>query len=338
MRSLLLSLLIAFTAVSASANSYSTNFTNENPSMWLHGGTNGGRWANVQFSPNFAYGSQTGNQNYDDSIAVLTGSWGQNQMAQITAKIAGKLGAQFSEIEVHINTTIGSGSITGYEVNCSVDASNPYIQIVKWKGAFGSFQELDGRGVGCKNGDVLKAVRNGSTITAYKNGSAILSVNDSTYLGGSPGIGFYIQTVLSGSTAGPADAAFGASTFCATDSGTTCNSGNSAPSPASVSLSWHMPSGGMAVILRASVGSSSQCTTVANWTTLAATASSTYSDSNVSIGSSYCYTILFTSGDLYSQASGIVGVDVTATSGAGVVFSAPPPLSPATNFNGSVLN
>jgi len=103
-----------------------------------------------------------------------------------------------------------------------VIAGNPYMQIVRWNGAFGSWTQLDGRSVGCQNGDVLKATIVGSTITAYKNGTAVFSVNDSTFKSGSPGIGFYLQ---GGSSS--LDSHFGFSSFSATDGSST----SSAPAP-----------------------------------------------------------------------------------------------------------
>ena len=332
MRSLLLSLIVAFASVSAFANSYSTSFTNENPSMWVQGKTNGGSWNDCGFQTGLVYGMQNsfaGNQLYADSTCTVTGSWGQNQSASGTVAFLRMSWGSPVEVELRINTTISTGSITGYEGNCSIPAQsgNAYCTITRWDGPLNTFTTIAQEtrsAVG--NGDKLTLARSGSTITLSKNGTQLLTVNDSKYVGGAPGVGFYDGNGVS------AETSFGFSAFTANDGG------GLVPPPASVSLSWQMPSGGIAVVLRASVGSSSQCTAVTNWTALATTASSSYSDSAVLVGSSYCYTILFTSGGIYAQASGIVGVDVTATGGAGVVFSAPPPFSPATNFNGSVLN
>ena len=210
---------------------------------------------------------QPGTANYDDSACALTGTWGPNQSAQITIKINGSATAQFEEAEVHLNTTITANSITGYEINCSVIAGNPYVQIVRWNGALGNFTFLDGREYGCANGDVLMATRSGNTITAYKNGQSLFSVTDSTYTGGAPGMGFYIQNIQSG-TAAQANAEFGASAFSATDGqsgsggGTTptlsafsCSSNSLASSSSStctVSLSQAAPSGGVSIGLSSS--------------------------------------------------------------------------------------
>ena len=209
-------------SVGGSGNSYSTVFPlTENPisegGMWLNGGANGLKWSNCATSGGFAYGTQPGTGNYDDSVCALTGTWGANQSAQVPIKVNSTSNAQYDEVEIHLNTTITASNITGYEISCSVVSSNPYLQIVRWNGALGKFTSLNSKGVGCKNGDVLSAARSGNTITAYINGTAEFSVTDSTYTGGAPGMGFYIAT-LNG-TAAAADAGFGATAFSAKTSG-----------------------------------------------------------------------------------------------------------------------
>lgn len=233
-------LLVAASTLPALANSYSTSFPlAQNPisesGAWLNGKSNGTNWNNCATATGFAYGTQSGTGNYDDSICGLTGTWGPNQSAQITIKINGANTAQFEEAEVHLNTTISANSITGYEINCSVVPGDPYLQIVRWNGALGSFTLLDSRAIGCVNGDVLSAARSGNTITAYKNGQAQFSVTDSTYNGGAPGMGFYIQTILSG-TAAQANGEFGAAAFSAND-GQSGSGGGSTPALSSLSCS-----------------------------------------------------------------------------------------------------
>ena len=54
-------------------------------------------------------------------------------------------------------------------------------------------------GVSCGPGDVLKIADNGSgAITLSKNGAAEVTVTDTTYKGGSPGLGFYIENLNAG--------------------------------------------------------------------------------------------------------------------------------------------
>src|SRR5271157_2606883 len=75
---------------------YITNFTRtENPisegGIWLNGQTDGLDWTDVRTTPGFAFGTEMGGnrpdpQKYDDSTAVLKGTWGPNQTAQATVR------------------------------------------------------------------------------------------------------------------------------------------------------------------------------------------------------------------------------------------------------------
>ena len=75
---------------------YSTNFSRaENPisegGRWLNGQTDGLDWTNVRTTPGFALGTEIGGnrpdpQKFDDSTALLKGTWGPNQTAQATVR------------------------------------------------------------------------------------------------------------------------------------------------------------------------------------------------------------------------------------------------------------
>ena len=200
-----------------SGSTYSTQFqATENPisegGRWVNGGVAGLLWHNCRTSPNFAFGTQPATTNFDDSACLLTGTWGTDQQAQAVVRVIASDPTQFEEVELRLRSTITANSSTGYEINCSVKAGNPYMQIVRWNGALGNFTLLDSRSVGCSNGDVLKATVRGNTITEFKNGAAIFSVTDNTYTNGSPGMGFYIQNGDSSTNAN-----FGFSSFSATD-------------------------------------------------------------------------------------------------------------------------
>ncbi len=206
--------------IKSNTNSYSTVFPlTEDPisenGSWINGGVTGLLWHDCQTTPGFAFGTQPGTTKYDDSACVLTGTWGTNQSAQATIKVNSTNNAQFDEVEVFLNATIAANSITGYEINCSVASANPYMQIVRWNGGLGNFTLINSTTAGCTTGDVLSAARSGNTITAFKNGTAMITVSDTTYTGGSPGMGFYIQT-LNGTSAA-ADAGFGVSAYSAAD-------------------------------------------------------------------------------------------------------------------------
>jgi len=209
----------------AIATTYTTTFPlTENPisqsGHWINGGTVGFDWCNVDTKgnrPGLAYGTETGSIAYDDSTALLTGTWGPNQSVQATVYTTVTGNSNFEEVELRVRSSLSAHNCTGYEINFSVNPSNPYVQIVRWNGAFGSWTELNGTGsFGAKNGDVIKAVVSGSTITAYINGNQVLTATDSTYPTGSPGMGFYAQGT------GITDSQYGFTNFSATDgSGTT---------------------------------------------------------------------------------------------------------------------
>jgi len=209
---------------SSTPGNYTTSFPlTENPiseqGEWINGGTVGLDWTNVQTTPGLAFGTESGSVNYDDATAVLTGAWASDQTAQATVYTVNQNSNIFEEVELRLRTTITAGSIAGYEFNfrCTADASQ-YVQIVRWDGPLGSFTLLDSTaGPGLHNGDVVKATAVGSTLTTYINGTAIFSVTDSTYTGGSPGIGFYNQN---GTVSNDGD--YGFTNFTASD-GTTTN-------------------------------------------------------------------------------------------------------------------
>src|SRR5881394_3942288 len=92
--------------------SYSTNFSaTENPisegGKWINGGTTGRDWGNVQSTPGLAFGTNVSSAPpYDDSTAVLAGTWGPNQMAQATVFTVSQTPAIGEEVELRLRTTI----------------------------------------------------------------------------------------------------------------------------------------------------------------------------------------------------------------------------------------
>src|SRR2546427_751312 len=76
---------------------YTTNFSRaENPisegGRWLNGRTDGLDWTDVRTTPGFAFGTEIGGstpapQRYDDSTALLQGTWGPNPTAQATVRL-----------------------------------------------------------------------------------------------------------------------------------------------------------------------------------------------------------------------------------------------------------
>lgn len=148
-----------------------------------------------------------------------------SQTSTITVHVITHTNASFEEAEVRLRSTLSANVSTGYEVNCSIIPGDPYLQLVRWDGALGSFTELTASGAGCVEGDVLQATISGSgtssVITAFKNGVQQFTWTDTgcsaswCLLPGQPGMGFYIQNVTG--TAAAANAEFGASALTVTD-------------------------------------------------------------------------------------------------------------------------
>jgi len=218
-------LTVVSLAVLHAAGTYSTNFPlTENPisegSKWSTGKAVGLDWADVVTKPGLAYGTQTGSGGYNDSLAILKGTWGADQSAWATVHSVNQVGGNVNEeVEILLRFAIGPHSARGYEINFrSLNSSESYTQIVRWNGPLGNFTLLDARGgstYGIKEGDTVKATIVGNTITSYINGVAKLSVTDSTFSSGSPGMGFYLR--------GPSgvNTDYGFTSYTATDGGTT---------------------------------------------------------------------------------------------------------------------
>ena len=215
---------------SSPGHTYTTNFPlTENPisegGNWLNGGSVGLDWTNVQTTAGFAFptqpGTNTGNAMFDDSIALLTGTWGNDQSAQATIKIVNPItavGPCYQESEILLRGNISAHSAKLYEVNVgNRNDDESYINVVRWNGPLGSFTtllSLSGATYGVKTGDIWKATIVGNTITAYINGVQKGQVTDSAYASGNPGMGMYLQ---SPSTCGSGDSNFGFSSYTATD-------------------------------------------------------------------------------------------------------------------------
>lgn len=204
---------------------YATNFSRvENPisegGHWLNGKADGLDWADVRTTRGLAFGTELGvvktaPGEYDDSAALLTGSWGPNQTAEATVHTVNQNNKIWEEVELRLRSTLSPHRATGYEINfrCS-KAENAYSEIVRWNGPLGSFtyvKQAQGSRYGVANGDVVKATMVGNVITTYRNGVQMLQATDNTFTRGSPGIGFFIA----GATG--VDGDYGFSSFRATD-------------------------------------------------------------------------------------------------------------------------
>ena len=212
-RANLVALLLGIAPLGWSQGTYTSTFPlTENPisegGHWINGATVGLDWQNVQTSSGRAYGTQTGSSGqFDDSVAVLTGTWGPDQTVEGMAFTRNDgIGVGNEEVEIRLRTSVSPHVCTGYEINFSTakgSSTASYIQIVRWNGALGDFTYLNAIGgilYGVSNGDVLKATITGTSpaiITAYLNGRPVLQATDpNPFTSGSPGIGFWNSSGL----------------------------------------------------------------------------------------------------------------------------------------------
>lgn len=217
---LLLALSFLF-GTDAEARTYTTNFPlTGNPisedGNWINGKTIGFDSADVSTTPGFAFGCQSGSNGYDDSTALLTGSWSSDQSVTATVYFRNQRGGNsYEEVENRLRSSLSAHSCTGYEIlfRCLKDSSF-YVQIVRWNGPLGIFTYLtDQRGAqfGISDGDMVRATMVGIVIAACVNNVQVAQATDKAYSGGSPGMGFFLQ----GATAMNRD--YGFASFTASD-------------------------------------------------------------------------------------------------------------------------
>jgi hypothetical protein len=208
------------------SGSYSTSFPlTENPisegGKWVNGGTGGLDWSNVSTTPGQAIGHETG-ADFTDATAVLQNmTWAPDQKASAVVFSTGSSVDNCSqEVELRLRTSISPNNISGYEINYEFSTdSTGYMQIVRWNGPVGDFQDLQtfsGPQFGVTNGDTVSATIVGNLITAYKNGVQQGQATDSTFSTGSPGMGFNLNNTVSGCSG--TNATYGFSSFSAVDS------------------------------------------------------------------------------------------------------------------------
>jgi hypothetical protein len=164
---------------------------------WVNGKAVGIDWANVATTPGLAYGTESGRDGYDDSVALLTGTLGSDQMAEATVHSINQSDNSYEEVELHLRSSLSAHRATGYEINFRcLKTAYGYTQIVRWEGPLGKFKYLasqEGAKYGVADGDVVRATIVGNEITAYINGVRVLRARDNTYATGNPGMGFFLQ-------------------------------------------------------------------------------------------------------------------------------------------------
>jgi hypothetical protein len=204
------------------ARTYTTDFPGaEDPisegGYWMNGRVAGLDWSNCATAGGMIQGRQNNGQgpNYNDSVAILTGTWGSNQTVTATLYRGTVNEDDWPEAELHVHMSLSAHVATGYEILYSLKTdSSTYIGVVRWNGAFGDFTPLvavHGSQYVATNGSTLKATIVGGTITTYLNGVAVLTNVDTTFTSGAPGVGF------DHNWGSADDSTFGFTTFTATD-------------------------------------------------------------------------------------------------------------------------
>lgn len=201
----LICILIFGTIASAAGASYTTSFpVQENPlsesGNWIGGAIPGLAWKDCQVTnvggTNFVWGNNP-SAAYDDPTAILTGTWGSNQTVSAKAKIVEtRAGVGVGEIEIRLRSVVTNNWNRGYEVLWNTYAGNAYMDIVAWHGPLSNFTIIANAGTisPALNGDILGASISNATIRVFTNGVQVLTVDDSEWSDGNPGIGFYGDT------------------------------------------------------------------------------------------------------------------------------------------------
>jgi hypothetical protein len=76
-------------------------------SHWVNGKAVGLDWSDVQTDSGFAYGRESGNNSYDDSTSLLTGTWDRDQWAQATVHFTNQqVPPVYEEVEPRLRSAI----------------------------------------------------------------------------------------------------------------------------------------------------------------------------------------------------------------------------------------
>ena len=143
-----------------------------------------------------AFGTNGITDSYDDSYALLTGTFGPDQSAEAVVHRNQSLSpGDTHEVELLLRFSDDNNNARGYE--CLFNYAGG-IQIVRWNGAFGSFTVLSTTGSSSLGrslitGDVIKATIVGNVISTYINGTLLARATDSMFKTGQPGISFFVR-------------------------------------------------------------------------------------------------------------------------------------------------
>ena len=164
---------------------------------WMNGRAVGLDWADAATTPGRAFGLESGSTGYDDSVALLKGSWSPDQTVEAKVFTTNQNAQISEEVELRLRSTLSPHSATGYEVNFRcLKTKDAYSEIVRWNGPLDSFtylQQLKGAQYGVADGDVVKATIAGNVITTFINGVQVGRATDGMWATGQPGMGFFLK-------------------------------------------------------------------------------------------------------------------------------------------------
>ena len=153
-------------------------------------------WTDVQTVGGVAFGTNGVTNSYDDSYALLTGSFGADQTAQAVIYRNQALSpGDTHEVELLLRFSDDAANARGYECLFSWAGG---VQMVRWNGGFGDFTPLSQTQISylgrpLVSGDVIKATIVGNLISTYINGALIAQATDSQIKTGQPGISFFVR-------------------------------------------------------------------------------------------------------------------------------------------------
>jgi hypothetical protein len=153
-------------------------------------------WTNVRTAGGNAFGTNGPANAYDDSYALLSG-FGADQQAEGVIERSDDLVRDIThEVQLLLRFSDGPGTARGYECLFAYFGG---VQIVRWNGAMGDYTVLPvGAGKGrldreLRSGDRIRASITGSRIQLYINDELMAETEDSKFVAGQPGIGFFTR-------------------------------------------------------------------------------------------------------------------------------------------------
>lgn len=229
-------------AAATVTGNYTTTFPlNEQPlseaGKWVDGATTGLLWSdcgvtNTSGGLHYAYGLMAGpTPPYNDSIALLTGTWGPTQAIDFTLYTSNTLSTgvgQYEELEWGLRCTLSNNWFSGYFMDCLIATDSGYFEAGAPNGSpysdpsniWNSWSGVNNySAMILTNGSTIHAGITNATITVFFNGVQVANWTDTqgygpTNGGGAPLIGFF-HALANGDHGNSFD--FGISSFHATD-------------------------------------------------------------------------------------------------------------------------